>query len=96
MPGFNGKGPTGEGPMTGGARGYCTPLNAGEERRFSEMTGFRRGMAYGRGFRGGYGGPGPGLRRGFASYTENASDELAILKQQLDLINKKIDNLKKL
>ena len=36
MPGFNGTGPRGEGPMTGGARGYCArpagavPSNTGQ------------------------------------------------------------------
>lgn len=27
MPGFNGTGPGGMGPMTGGARGWCTPYS---------------------------------------------------------------------
>ena len=31
MPGFNGKGPRGTGPMTGGCRGYCVvPLDMPE------------------------------------------------------------------
>ncbi|MFC2007028.1 DUF5320 domain-containing protein [Chloroflexota bacterium] len=31
MPGFNGTGPRGKGPMTGGSRGYCVvPLNTPE------------------------------------------------------------------
>lgn len=29
MPGFDGTGPQGRGPMTGGARGYCNPYGAG-------------------------------------------------------------------
>ncbi len=29
MPGFDGTGPRGMGPMTGGARGWCNPYNAG-------------------------------------------------------------------
>lgn len=28
MPGFDGTGPAGMGPMTGGARGWCNPYNA--------------------------------------------------------------------
>jgi hypothetical protein len=28
MPGFNGTGPSGRGPMTGGARGWCNPVGA--------------------------------------------------------------------
>jgi len=51
MPGFDGTGPWGEGPMTGGARGTCNPAVA---------AGY--GAAYGRG----YGrGRGQGFRRGF-------------------------------
>jgi hypothetical protein len=29
MPGFDGTGPAGRGPMTGGGRGWCNPYNAG-------------------------------------------------------------------
>ena len=29
MPGFDGTGPSGRGPMTGGGRGYCNPSFAG-------------------------------------------------------------------
>ena len=29
MPGFDGTGPNGMGPMTGGGRGYCSPRGAG-------------------------------------------------------------------
>jgi len=29
MPGFDGTGPNGMGPMTGGGRGYCNPRGAG-------------------------------------------------------------------
>jgi len=29
MPGFNGTGPDGMGPMTGGGRGYCNPAGRG-------------------------------------------------------------------
>ena len=44
MPGFDGTGPRGMGPMTGGGRGYCSP------------RGFRAGRApYGGRGRGGYG-----------------------------------------
>jgi len=62
MPGLNGTGPRGEGPMTGGARGYCNPGYAGYGRGY--------GPGRGRGFRGGFGpgfggGRGYGYRRGF-------------------------------
>ena len=96
MPGFNGSGPMGAGPMTGGARGYCNPAYAGNER----PIGYGRGMAYGRGFRGGSGRGGmmPGLRGGYASYpptyaAQNPVDELNMLKQQVDAINRRIREL---
>ena len=36
MPGFDGTGPRGMGPMTGGGRGFCSPRGAGvSPRRYS-------------------------------------------------------------
>ena len=58
MPGFDGTGPMGAGPMTGGARGYCNPAYAGCGR------GYGRGMGRGRGSRRGFG-PGFGMGRGY-------------------------------
>ncbi len=90
MPGYDRRGPMGEGPMTGGGRGYCNSVDAGYGRS-PESTGFGRGMAYGRGFRGGYASGGGGRRgfgRGVAMYppapVENPADELSRLKQQAD------------
>jgi len=60
MPGFNGSGPVGAGPMTGGRRGLCNPANAEIETPFARSYGYGRGMGIGRGFRGGYG-PGMGV-----------------------------------
>ncbi len=40
MPGFDGTGPRGFGPMTGGGRGYCA-MRTGNAR-----AGFRRGLLY--------------------------------------------------
>lgn len=96
MPGFNGSGPMGAGPMTGGARGYCNPAYAGNER----PIGYGRGMAYGRGFRGGFG-PGRGATRGYGRagaqyppvYAQDPIDELNVLKQQVDAINRRIKEL---
>ncbi len=58
MPGFDGTGPQGNGPMTGGARGYCNPGY-----RQSNFA-YGRGYGMGRGFRGGSGG-GSGWGRGY-------------------------------
>jgi hypothetical protein len=52
MPGYDGTGPLGGGPMTGGGFGYC-----GTGRRPSYGLG-------GRAFYGGFGGRGPGFGRG--------------------------------
>jgi len=110
MPGFDRSGPGGGGPMTGGARGYCNPANAGFERPLAGTTGFGRGMAYGRGLRGGYG-PGMGMRHGFGrgfvqklpAYTESSADALNMLKAEaeaaknvLETINRKITELEKI
>jgi hypothetical protein len=79
MPGFNGTGPAGLGPMTGWGRGYCNPYIAsygqapvtgptywapGYWRGFGRGLGFGRGRALGRGFRRGYG-PGFGWGLGY-------------------------------
>lgn len=69
MPGFDGTGPAGMGPMTGWGRGYCstspatyapTPIYGPA----NQWTGFGRGFGRGRGNRGGFG-PGFGRGRGF-------------------------------
>jgi len=53
MPGFDGTGPMGAGPMTGGARGFCNPAYAGygpaDDRGFGYGRGCGRGMGRGRG-----------------------------------------------
>ncbi len=50
MPGFDGTGPMGGGPMTGGARGYCNPSSQGVP-----YYGYGRGLGLARGYRGGRG-----------------------------------------
>ena len=99
MPGLNGSGPMGAGPMTGGGRGYCNPAGSG---------GYTRPLyGQGRGFRGGYGsGPGFGQGRGYgwrgvypstanAPYTMPPGDELNTLKNQADLIKNELKNINK-
>jgi hypothetical protein len=53
MPGFNGTGPMGRGPMTGGGRGYCTPSGRGSEQVANRGNLGGRGL--GRGFGQGFG-----------------------------------------
>ncbi len=100
MPGLNGSGPMGAGPMTGGGRGYCNPAGSG---------GYARPLyGQGRGFRGGYGsGPGFGQGRGYggwrgaypaatnASYTVQPEDELNNLKNQANFIKNELDAINK-
>ena len=111
MPGFNGTGPQGAGPMTGGARGYCNP---GYSRNYFA---YGRGYGIGRGFRGGFGGGsgwGRGYGRGFgwrgayqpygawygpdryaAPYTIKPEDELNMLKNEATAIKNDLDEINK-
>ena len=59
MPGLNGTGPNGMGPMTGWGRGVCNPARIPSDQAPAGYSGYGRG--YGRGF--GYG-RGPGFGRG--------------------------------
>ncbi len=111
MPGFDGTGPQGMGPMTGGARGFCNPNSA-----YRPVYGGGFGM--GRGFRGGFGGGfgrGRGYGRGFgrrgayqpygawygpadpyrAPYAMKAEDELNILKNEASAIKNDLDEINK-
>jgi len=104
MPGFNGSGPMGAGPMTGGARGNCNPANAGYNPQFER--GYGRGMGLRRGFRGGAGqgmSAGPGYDRGFGFYPPaggtfyqmNAEEEMSMLKANADSMKKSLDAISK-
>ena len=100
MPGFNGTGPVGDGPMTGGARGYCNRPDTGYTGPAFRSYGFRARMGYGRGFRRGFG-QGRGFRRfwgrGFGPYLPNDSlapeEELKVLKQQADSLKSTLDSI---
>ena len=97
MPGLNGSGPMGAGPMTGGGRGYCNPAGSGS---YAQPL-----YGQGRGFRGGYGpGPGFGQGRGYGSrgvypasapYTIQPEDELNSLKNQTNFIKNELENINK-
>ena len=51
MPGFDGSGPSGRGPMTGGRRGYCNPGASYGFERSSSSRGVGFGYGRGRGYR---------------------------------------------
>jgi hypothetical protein len=111
MPGFDGTGPAGYGPMTGGGRGYCAPGYAGVYRRgFGGGFGYGRGRGYGRGWFGrGFGaqvppaafGPaGAGYRGAYGPV--NSGSELDMLRAEaesmrgaLEDINQRIQELEK-
>ena len=110
MPGFNGTGPMGEGPMTGGGRGYCISSDRG-----NVQGGYRGnqgspdfGRSFGRGF-----GRGFGRRRGMGGYrptqldsfavaqsqrtfhTQNISDEGDSLRTQIDGLKRALEDIQK-
>ena len=110
MPGFDRTGPWGEGPMTGGARGYCNPAWTGGYRSQTFGPGWGRGR--GRGFRRGFG-PGYGGGRSFGwggyppawgrryapgfgvPYSLDPSEELDMLKTEADAIKKDLEEINK-
>ncbi|MCK4859463.1 MAG: DUF5320 domain-containing protein [Candidatus Omnitrophica bacterium] len=75
MPGGNGTGPTGRGPMTGRAAGYCAGYPAPGYANFIPRRGLRFG--YGRGLS-----RGPGFGRGFGWYGADYPDAPNLAPQQ--------------
>jgi hypothetical protein len=65
MPGYDGTGPRGMGPLTGGGRGFCSPLGRGLLRGFRSWPSRRSGRG---GFASGYYGRGGGFGRGAYAY----------------------------
>jgi hypothetical protein len=88
MPGFDGTGPSGEGPMTGGGFGYCRPGRRSAYGPGSASFGGRFGA------RRGFSGFGRGLGRIYfnrmpayinrQSRTSAANTELAMLQQEAE------------
>jgi hypothetical protein len=111
MPGFDGSGPLGEGPMTGGGFGYCgsgrRASYGARGRGFQSRSdmgrgfGFVRGRSFGRGMGRGYGsrraGRYFGMPRLFDSKTELAElrQEAVDLKDYLKDVESRIAELEK-
>ena len=103
MPGFNGKGPEGKGPMTGGSRGLCNPAN----RSFFNRGGsFMSGSGRGRGS--GFGRQQSWMCRraefgyaGAAYHDKNQEEnvlrnEEAMLKEELEAIRQRLEKIKEI
>lgn len=84
MPGFDGTGPRGAGPMSGGGQGFCNPAAARYAPRFGRRIGYGRGFGRVRAF-----------GRAFASYPSDPSQEMEMLKTQVDSMTKAIDEINK-
>jgi hypothetical protein len=111
MPGFDRTGPMGDGPMTGGARGRCNPASTATIPAFAGASRYGRGLALRRGFMGGREfGRGRGYGRGCRRYpiaqapafqADSAAEvdmlkaEAGYLKNSLDAVNARIDELEK-
>ena len=80
MPGFDGTGPRGIGPMTGGGRGFCNPYGLGTARRL-----------FGAGLRTGYGFPGVAPTR--EQELDFLKSETQNLKRALEEIDDRIKEL---
>ena len=106
MPGYDGTGPMGAGPMTGGRRGFCHSGRAEIERSFPGRYGFGMATGSGYGLRSGYG-SGGGFRKGFCKgFTwyppfygpEDPLDrtaEIHMLKAQADYLKNTLDSINK-
>lgn len=94
MSGFNGKGPRGEGPMTGGGRGYCVSDVSDNRPAGVGRGGFSRGGGRGRAWGGGRE-RGRGLGRGLALAQPNAQDERTYLAAQLTALENEMHAIKK-
>lgn len=84
MPGFDGTGPGGQGPMTGGGRGFCAEPVSGRPAGSRRFFGFGRGAGRGRGR--GLWGLGRGFRNRFwasGSETDQLKEQAEVLKQEL-------------
>jgi len=87
MPGFDGTGPRGQGPMTGGGRGRCNPYGAGRGRGRGQRGAGRGGPPYG-------GGRGRVWGGGQAAFND-AAEEGAYIREEIEAMEQEIDFLKK-
>ena len=107
MPGFDGTGPMGAGPMTGGARGYCNPsgryygvprfgggrgFRGGFGRGFGGARGYGRGFGRMGGYGPGWGGYGPAYGAPYGNpYPMNTADEMNMLRDEANAMKSELD-----
>jgi len=90
MPGFDGTGPRGMGPMTGGGRGFCSPWGIGAATRGYRLP---RGVAYPPRYYGAYGfGPFPSMMTR-EQEVEFLKNEAQALRDELDGLEERIEQL---
>lgn len=111
MPGFDGTGPMGAGPMTGGGRGSCNPAYAGygpvygRGYCYGRGRGLRRGFGpdfgMGRGYGRGFGGRtfypmwGAGYAPAYGPYALNPQDEAGMLRDEAEAMKQELEAIQK-
>jgi hypothetical protein len=101
MPGFDGTGPRGMGPLTGGGRGFCRPWGMGRMYGYGRRYGFGRGYRFGMGMP--YAGPVPygypgvpvaGVAGAYPYAPQMTREqELDLLKEQAEEIKGELDEI---
>jgi len=98
MPGFDGRGPVGAGPLTGRGRGRCGNADGVYGRRFFRNRGPSVGIGYGPGFGrwgGGYEAPYGLSQMNTVMEIDALKAEAVSMKNALEMINREISNLEK-
>jgi len=86
MPGFDGTGPRGMGPMTGGGMGHCAvAFNGAGNRSFGRRVFYGRGG--GRGFRNCW------PATSFPIWGRSKDDEAIMLKDQADFLKQQLEDI---
>ena len=101
MPGFDGTGPRGMGPMTGGGRGFCSPWGIGAALRGGMVPPYpgaaypSYGMPRPMPFYGGYAPVQPWVNPGANPYAPQMTkeQELDFLKSQGDMIKGQLEQI---
>lgn len=92
MPGLNGTGPRGLGPLTGRGMGVCGTNGA------TNAYGYGRGLGYGRGFGCGRGFRGYGYNNNFTQNSQipmNAENEKSLLQNQEEFLKSQLASIQK-